>query len=175
MSRLNWSLKLHIRLRTISFLISTHFTQVYVQWMPYSFVWLYLIKCVFTCSIFVDQIQIFFLSVLVVFGKYFVFAKMSKISKTSVALFWRLSCGLIKSHAPVASPHKIFLRLTGESMSQSRKILRIFFKIWIFNVSRSSVWRLVHRWRFQSRRYSEIFAAYVATSLRVEHPVAKNT
>ena len=117
----------------------------------------------------------FFLSVLVVFGKYFVFAKMSKISKTSVALFWRLSCGLIKSHAPVASPHKICLRLTGESMSQSRKILRIFFKIWIFNVSRSSVWLLVHRWRFQSRRYSEIFAAYVATSLRVEHPVAKNT
>ena len=45
---LNWSLKLHIKLRTISLLISTHNTQVYVQWMSYSFVWLYLIKCVFT-------------------------------------------------------------------------------------------------------------------------------
>ena len=44
---LNWSLKLHIRLRTISLLISTHNTQVYVQWMSYSFVWLYLLKYVF--------------------------------------------------------------------------------------------------------------------------------
>ena len=47
MSWLNWLLKLHIRLRTISLLISTHNTQVYVLWMPYSFVWLYLLKCVF--------------------------------------------------------------------------------------------------------------------------------
>ena len=44
---LNWSLKFHIRLRTISLLISTHNTQVYVQWMSYSFVWLYLLKYVF--------------------------------------------------------------------------------------------------------------------------------
>ena len=34
--------------------------------MPYSFVWLYLIKCVFTCSIFVDSNTKRFLSVLVV-------------------------------------------------------------------------------------------------------------
>ena len=52
---LNWSLKLHIRLRTISLLISTHNTQVYIQWIPNSFVWLYLIKYVFKCSIFVDS------------------------------------------------------------------------------------------------------------------------
>ena len=38
-----------------------HVTHVYAQWMPFSFVWLYLFKCVFTCSIFVDQTQIFFL------------------------------------------------------------------------------------------------------------------
>ena len=78
---LNWSLKLHIRLRTISLLISTHNTQVYVQWMSYSFIWLYLIKCVFTCSIFVDSNTKRFLSVLVVFGKYFVFAKIEKFQK----------------------------------------------------------------------------------------------
>ena len=41
-------------------LISTHFTQVYVQWMSYSFVWLYLIKYVFACSIFVNQAQKYF-------------------------------------------------------------------------------------------------------------------
>ena len=78
---LNWSLKLHIRLRTISLLISTHNTQVYVQWMSYSFIWLYLIKCVFTCSIFVDSNTKRFLSVLVVFGKYFVFTKIEKFQK----------------------------------------------------------------------------------------------
>ena len=98
---LNWSLKLHIRLRTISLLISSHNTQVYVQWMSYSFVWLYLIKCVFTCSIFVDSNTKRFLSVLVVFGKYFVFTK-TKNFKNSVALFWRLSRGLDKSHVTVA-------------------------------------------------------------------------
>ena len=78
---LNWSLKLHIRLRTISLLISTHYTQVYVQWMPYLFVWLYLLKCFFTCSIFVDSNIKRFLSVLGVFGKYFVFTKIEKFQK----------------------------------------------------------------------------------------------
>ena len=60
-------------------------------------------------------------------------------------------------------------------MPQSWKILRIFFKIWDFNVSRDSVWQLVHRWKVQSRRDSEIFAAYLTTPSRVELPVAKNT
>ena len=78
---LNWSLKLHIRLRTISLLISTHNTQVYVQWMPHSFVWLYLLKYVFTCLIFVDSNTKRFLSVLGVFGKYFVFTKTEKFQK----------------------------------------------------------------------------------------------
>ena len=78
---LNWSLKLHIRLRTISLLISTHNTQVYIQWMPYLFVWLYLLKCVFTCSIFVDLNTKRFLSVLGVFGKYFVCTKTKKFQK----------------------------------------------------------------------------------------------
>ena len=48
--------------------------------MPYSFVWLYLMKCVFTCSIFVDSSTKRFLSVLGVFGKYFILQKL-KISK----------------------------------------------------------------------------------------------
>ena len=136
---LNWSLKLHVRLRTISLLISTHITQVYVQWMSYSFVWLYLIKCVFTCSIFADQTQKDFLSVLVVFGKYFVFSKIVKIFKNSVALFWRLSRRLVQSHALVASPHRDFSRLIDGSMSQSWKILRIFFQNLGFYVSRGSI------------------------------------
>ena len=78
---LNWSLKFHIRLRTISLLISTHNTQVYVLWMPYSSVWLYLLKCVFTCPIFVYSNTKRFLSVLGVFGKYFVFIKTERFQK----------------------------------------------------------------------------------------------
>ena len=100
---LNWLLKLHIRLRTISLMISTHNTQVYVQWMPYSFVWLYLLKCVFTCSIFVDSNTKIFLSVLGVFGKFFFFLQKLKIFKNSVALFWQLNRGSSKSHALATS------------------------------------------------------------------------
>ena len=49
--------------------------------MPYSFVWLYLLKCVFTCSIFLDSNKKRFLSVLGIFGKYFVFQKSEKFQK----------------------------------------------------------------------------------------------
>ena len=72
---------------TISLLISTHNTQVYVQWMPYSFVWLYLIKCVFTCLIFVNSNTKRFLSVLGVFGKVFCFYINWKISKIVLPCF----------------------------------------------------------------------------------------
>ena len=171
---LNWSLKLHIRLRTILLLISTHIAHVYVQWMSYSFMWLYLIKCVFTCSISVNQPQKEFW-VFSYFWKVFCFYKNCQNFKNNVTLFWQLSHGLIQSYVPVTSPHINFSWLTGGSMSQSWKILSIFFKIWVFNVSRGSVWRLVHGWRFQLRRYSEIFATYLATLSRVELPVTKNT
>ena len=101
--------------------------------------------------------------------------KMSKFFKNNIALFWRLSRGLVQSHVLVASPHKDFSRLTGGSLPQSRKILRIFFKIWVFNVSRDSVWQLVRGWKVQSREDSEIFEAYLATLSLVELLVAKNT
>ena len=89
---LNWSLKLHIRLRTISLLISTHNRQVYVLWMPYSFVWLYLLKCVFTCSIFVDSNTKRFLCFWC-FWKVFYFYKNWKISKTVLPYFGDLVAG----------------------------------------------------------------------------------
>ena len=123
---LNWSLKLHIRLRTISLLISTHNTQVYVQWMPYSFVWLYLIKCVFTCSIFVDSNTKRFLSVLGVFGKYFVFLQKLKIFKNNVALFWRLSRKSFKSHATTMSLRVNFGDLFVSERSSREGYIKIF-------------------------------------------------
>ena len=146
---LNWSLKFHIRLRTISLLIPTHNTQVYVQWMPYSFMLLYLIKCVFTYSIFVDSNTKRFLSVLVVFGKYFV-RQILKNSKTVLPCFGN-SVTSKSSHVIQSRFHRSFLancsrvkgpvlkgtqrfsllilRLPREWDFQSQKTLRKFFKI----------------------------------------------
>ena len=109
------------------------------------------------------------------FWKIFCFCKNVKNFKNSVTLFWRLSCGLVQSYVPDASPHRDFSRLTIRSMPQLRKILRIFFKIWVFNVSRDSIWRLVRWWKVQSRENSEIFAAHLATVSQVELSIAKNT
>ena len=49
--------------------VLTHITHVYVQWMPYSFVWLYLIKYVVHTQSYVDQTQKYFWVFFVVFGK----------------------------------------------------------------------------------------------------------
>ena len=122
---LNWSLKLHIRLKTISLSIPTHNTQVYVQWRPYSFVWLYLINCVFTCSIFVDSNTKRFLSVLVVFGKYFFLIKTENF-KNSVSLFWRLSRGSSKSHATAVSSRVSFGDLFASERSSREGYTEIF-------------------------------------------------
>ena len=67
--------------------------------MPYSFVWLYLIRCVFTCSIFIDSNTKIFLSVLGVFGKYFVFTKPKKFLKTMLPCFGDSIAGHL-SHMP---------------------------------------------------------------------------
>ena len=146
MSWLNWSLKLQIRLRTISLLISTHNTQVCVQWMQYSFVWLFLIKCVFTCSIFFDSNIKRFLSVLGVFGKYFVFTKTEKFKKQccpvlvtqsrviQVACYSRELTGWFwwlfhkwKVHS--RGVHSDFRGSAHDSLADHEKHLEIFFTI----------------------------------------------
>ena len=142
-------MKLHIRLRTISILIPTHITHVYVQWMSYSFVWLYLIKCVsHTQFLLIKHKKIFKCSNC--FWKVFCFCKNFKHFKNSVALFWRLGRGLIQSHAP--SLHRSFLRLTGRSTSRSQKRVRKFFQ------------------NFGFLNFSQLG---LATCLRVEAPVAR--
>ena len=128
MSWLNWSLKFHIRLRTISILIPTHITHVYVQWMPYSFVWLYLFKCISHTQFLLIKHKNF-LSVLIVFGKSFVFAKISKISKIVLPCSGDFVAGQFSRMSLVASSYSKFSRLTDGSLSQSRKILRNFFRI----------------------------------------------
>ena len=161
---LNWSLKLHIRLRTISLLISTHNIQLYVQWMPYSFVWLYLIRCVFTCSIFFDSNIKRFLSVLGVFGKYFVFTKPKKFLKTMLPCFGDSIAGHLshmpqlrargsvlatysRVRGPVARGTQRFSQLSSwlprEWDFQSRKTLGKFFQIFWLEVFWRVSWRLI--------------------------------
>ena len=101
---------------------------------------------------------------LVIFGKYFVFGKIVKIFKNNVALFWWLSCGLVQSHTLVTSPYRDFLRLTGGSMSQLRKILDIF-QILGFYVSHDSVWGLVRGWKVQSQGVHRDFRGSPCDSL----------
>ena len=149
---LNWSLKFHIRLRTISLLISTHNTQVYVQWMPHSFVWLYLLNCVFTCSIFVDSNTKIFLSVLGFFGKYFVFTKTEKFQKQCCPVlatqsrviqvacysceltcwFWRLVC---EWKVQLRGVHRDFPSSACDSLtsrpSSRKKHLENFSQFWL--------------------------------------------
>ena len=159
-------MKFHIRLRTISLLISTHNTQVYVQWMPYLFVWLYLLKCVFICSIFVDSNTKRFLSILGVFGKYFVFTKTKKFQKRCCPVlatqsrviqvacyscelacwFWRLVC---KWRVQSWGVHKDFRSSARDSLagrpSSHEKHLENFsqFCLWVFwRLDLATCWRL---------------------------------
>ena len=164
---LNWLLKLHIRLRTISLMISTHNTQVYIQWMPYSFVWLYLIKYVFTCSIFVDSNTKRFLSVLVVFGKHFVFTKTENF-KNSVALF-RLSQVTCHSRVLVGR----FWRLGCKWKVQSQGVHRDFRGSARDYLAGRPSSREKYLEKFFKFLPSMCFTAYLATDWRLD-PVAKN-
>ena len=109
------------------------------------------------------------------FWKVFCFCKKSQ-------KFQKQCCPVLATQlrvGPVACPSRmstqIFFVAHWRVNAQSRKILRIFFKIWVFNVSCNSVWRLVRKWKVQSREDLEIFAAYLATPSRVELSVTKNT
>ena len=140
---LNWSLKLYIRLRTISLLISTsHITRVCSM------------NVIFICVIVLDKMCFHmlnlcwsntkrFFSVLVIFGKYFVFAKIVKIFKNSVALFWRLSRGLVQ----LQTHTMIFRSSLASQCPNHKKDLEYFSKFWVFNISRNSVWWLVCGWK----------------------------
>ena len=130
--------------------------------------------CFHMVNLFCSNTKIF-LSILAIFRKYFVFVKIVKIFKNSVALFWRLNRGLVQLHAPVASPHRDFSQFTSGSMSQSRKILRIFFKIWVFMFLVAQIGDLFAGGGSSHEGYSEIFPAYFVTPSRVELPVTKNT
>ena len=93
--------------------------------MPYSFVWLYLMKCVFTCSIFVNSNTKRFLSVFRCFWKVFCLKNL-KISKT-------LFCPVLATKSRVSQVADLsrvfaghFWRLVREWKVQSQDLLRDF-------------------------------------------------
>ena len=174
MASLNWSLKLHVRLRTISLLISTHITHVYVQWMPYSFVWLYLIKCVFTDSIFVDQTQKDFWVFYLFLESTLFLQKLSKSSKTVLPCFGDSVAGW-SSRMPQSRAHtEIFHGSLAGQCPSGKKCLEYFSKFEFLMFLVAQIGNLFAG-EVPIMGYSEIFAAYFATLLRVELPVAKNT
>ena len=91
----------------------------------------------------------FFFSVLVVFGKFFVFGKMSKISKTVLSCFSDSVAGWSSRMFQSRAHTEIFRGSLAGQCPSREKYLEYFFKIWVFNVSHNSDWRLVHGWRFQ--------------------------
>ena len=175
MTWLNWSLKLHIRLRIISILVPTHITHVYVQWMLYLFVWLYLIKCVSHTQFLLIKHKKIFECFNYFWKVFFFFTKILKISKTVLPYTSDLIAGQSSCIPLVVNLHRRFWRLTGESLSQSWTKLRKFSKILGFYNSRDSVWRLVCEWKIQSWGCTKNFAAPFATYLRVDILVSKNT
>ena len=101
--------------------------------MSYLFVWLYLLKCVFTCSIFVDSNTKRFLSVLGVFGKYFAFTKTEK--------FQKQCCPILATQSQVI-----------QVACYSRELM-------------SWIWRLVRKWKVQSRGVHRDFHGLARDSL----------
>ena len=129
MTWLNWSLKLHIRLRTISILILTHtshmfmFNKCHIHLCDCT--WLNVFHILNFCWLNTKR----FLSVLIVFGKPFVFAKILKISKIVLPCSGDLVVGQSSRIPPITSLHRRFSQLIAGSKFQSWKRLRNFFKI----------------------------------------------
>ena len=150
--------------------------------MPYSFMWLYLLKCVFTYSIFVDLNTKRFLSILGVFGKYFVFTKTEKFQKQCcpvlatqspviqdacysrelAAWFWLFDC---EWNVQSRGVHRDFHGLACDSItgrpSSREKHLEIFFNNFDFKCFGGLPWRLVgdspQSWKTRVLRFKDSF------------------
>ena len=112
-------------------LIPTHITHAYVQQMPYSFVWLYVIKCDAHTQPYVDQTQKYFWVFYLFLENVFVL-KIFKNSKN-------FQLCLLVTHLQVASFKALIARLhrsvhdsLASETSNCEKYLENFSKIKIF-------------------------------------------
>ena len=107
-----------------------------------------------------------FLSVLVVFGKYFVFTKISKIVLHCSS---DLVVGRTSRMPQSRAHHRDFSRLTSDSLAgkcfSCKKDLEYFSNKLEFYAFRSSSWRLVRRWKVQLRGVHRDFRGSVCDSL----------
>ena len=150
MTWLNWSLKLHSRLRTIPHLIHTHTTHMpNVQWMSYSFVRLYLSKCDVCVLNLIWINPKRFLIILYVFGSDFYHFLCLCLVLTLFFNVWTCS-GLKKNKCQIFWPH---ILATCVSCQQAASFG------W-------SVWRLASREskpRVQTERFRGSLATWLAT------------
>ena len=121
---LNWSLKLHIKLRTISLLISTHNTQVYVLWMSYPCVIVLVKICFHMLNLCWFKYKKIF-ECFKCFWKVFCFYKNWKISKTLLSCFSDLVAGH-PSYEIQPRAHVLILAIFHEWKVQLRGVHRDF-------------------------------------------------
>ena len=122
MTCLNWSLKLQIRLRTISILVP-HTSHMFML----NECLIHLCDCtclnVFHMLNFCWSNTKIFFSVLIVFGKSFVFAKISKISKTVLPYSGDSVASQTSRMPPIASLHRSFCdSLAGQCFSREKDL-----------------------------------------------------
>ena len=103
------------------------------------------------------------------------FWKILENPKIFATLFWRFSCRSSKSRDPSRELTQMLLRLSGESVPQSRKIIRKFSKFLGFWHFHESVWLLGRKWKLQSWAYIDGFVTPFAICFCVDFLVAKNT
>ena len=110
-----------------------------------------------------------FLSVLVVFGKYFVSTKIVKKSKNVLPCSGDSVAGRTNRMPQSRVHNRDFLWLTGDSLAgkcfSCKKDLEYFSKNLEFHAFRGSGWRLVRRWKVQSRGVHRDFRGSVRDSL----------
>ena len=130
---MNWSLKHHIRLRTISSLVPIHITHVYVQWIPYSFMWLYLFKVLHLLNhMLIKHKKIF--EYFNCFWKVFLFWKISKISKTIQLCFRLTFTGQFSRETLVASLLRSSRHSLPSQAPSRKKDLQKFQIFWGFSI-----------------------------------------
>ena len=122
---LNWSLKLHIRLRTISLLISTHNTSL----CSMNVIFIYVIVLVKMCFHMLNLCWFKHKKIFECFRcvlESILFLRKLKNFKNSVALLWWLSRGSFKSHASAMSLHIRFGNLFVSEWSSHEGYTEIF-------------------------------------------------
>ena len=118
------------------------------------------------------------MSVLVVFGKYFVFTKIVKNSKTMLPC----SGDSVASRTSRMPQSRVHTEIFRDSLATHwwvnasivKKTWNIFQNL-VFHAFAAQVGDMFAGGRSSCERYTEIFAAHLATISKVDFPITKNT